>query len=86
MDEEKLLAKYRKLKFDEGQVYAIGRIPSGLLLAVETMESVNFFDLLVTAENKQHDPVPLGSYFKFMVPVELFEEPVRWIGKIEVEI
>ena len=71
-----------QLPFEQGEVYAIGTTPTGILLAVGTMENEFGKHVLAVIAESSAEPVPLDSFAKFMVPVEFYDEPKRWEGKV----
>ena len=78
MNEEILL----NLPYEDGEAYAIGEVDDEILLAVGTLESdEGSLVLVVIAESPAH-PVPLESFFRFMVPIEFYDEPKRWHGRV----
>ncbi len=70
------------LPYDGGEVYAIGTTPDGELLAVQTAETADDRQVLVVVAGSLADLVPLDSLVRFQVPIEFYDEPRRWEGKI----
>ena len=71
-----------RLPYDDGEVYAIGKTPNGELLATGTMETKEGEQVLVVVAESNARPVPLDSFFRFQVPIEFYEEPIRWEGRV----